>query len=872
MSELLPTLQADAIRRGLVDYLVTTFALSDADALEALTTFLADPASGMFKGPYARLRLPFRPADDGWRDVLQWYEGFVPYGHQAAAFARLSSLAGGQRRRPLPTLVTTGTGSGKTEAFLYPILDHVLRARREGITGMKALILYPMNALANDQARRLTDLLTGSPALSSITAALYTGQDGPSRTKVTTEGLITDRAVIRETAPDILLTNYKMLDQLLLRRDDQPIWQQSAMSLQYLVLDEFHTYDGAQGTDVSMLLRRLGLALKSTWSASDPRLGAQDWARPLGRITPVATSATLGDKGDPNTMVGFATTVFGEEFGADAVITETRLTLPEWVGDAPQRLADAGVVATAIESIDVEAANAAIAALGHEPSAASICSAVLASLYGQDVASMSSVSLLDAARAHPLVQAMVTTAADAVPLEELAAFVVPTSARTAVERAWEAYLSQVIAMLGHVRAVTGRAALSVDVHLWIRELTRIDRAAEATARFWWGDDGPPVVGLEVDDARPSFPAIYCRHCGRSGWGVSLAPAGLDLATDDRSIRRSHALREGRFRALMYAPAEAAVAEAEPDDDLLWFAVRSRMLLPDRPGDDDPDLRDGWVLPVLTCTGSDAERASRDDRCPSCGQDDGIRFLGSAIATLLSVSLSTLFGSAELDQAEKKALVFTDSVQDAAHRAGFVQARSHTLTLRAVLREAVSEGPLTLDAIVDEVIRRAGDDPFARYRIIAPDCADRESFSPFWKRPSLRAVSSVVRSRVRRRLAFDACMEFGLNSRLGRTLELTGSVAVEVQANPERMLRAARTAMEGFAWQGVLGADADAAGAGSPAPEDRMRLAWVRGILERLRTQGAIDHEWFVRYRAEDGSRYSIWGGRPRDEGMPAFPR
>ena len=112
-----------------------------------------DREHGIFKGPYLRLRLPFRPAEDGWQGALGWDIGLPPYGHQAAAFARLSSadLRPG-KPRPLPTLVTTGTGSGKTEAFLYPILDHVLRARREGQRGMKALILYPMNALANDQA------------------------------------------------------------------------------------------------------------------------------------------------------------------------------------------------------------------------------------------------------------------------------------------------------------------------------------------------------------------------------------------------------------------------------------------------------------------------------------------------------------------------------------------------------------------------------------------------------------------------------------------------------------------------------------------------------------------------------------------------
>ena len=185
MSELLPSAQAREIQDGLLDYLTTTFALADPDAQLALTDFLGDRDHGIFKGPYLRLRLPFRAAADGWQSILGWDIGLTPYGHQAEAFARLSTAdLGPDKPRPLPTLVTTGTGSGKTEAFLYPILDHVLRARRDGVTGMKALILYPMNALANDQAKRLADLLTTRDELAGITAALYTGQDGPQRTKV----------------------------------------------------------------------------------------------------------------------------------------------------------------------------------------------------------------------------------------------------------------------------------------------------------------------------------------------------------------------------------------------------------------------------------------------------------------------------------------------------------------------------------------------------------------------------------------------------------------------------------------------------------------------------------------------------------------
>jgi DEAD/DEAH box helicase domain-containing protein len=84
---------------------------------------------------------------------------FRPYMHQVRSFERLSSLVG---RVPKPTLVTTGTGSGKTECFLYPILDHCFRLKGE--PGIKAILIYPMNALATDQARRLARVLWDDPA------------------------------------------------------------------------------------------------------------------------------------------------------------------------------------------------------------------------------------------------------------------------------------------------------------------------------------------------------------------------------------------------------------------------------------------------------------------------------------------------------------------------------------------------------------------------------------------------------------------------------------------------------------------------------------------------------------------------------------
>ncbi len=119
-----------------------------------------------------------------------------------------------------------------------------------------------------------------------------------------------------------------MLDQLLLRSADQPLLAAAATSLQYLVLDEFHTYDGAQGTDVAMLLRRLGLTLRRLRPAGSPDpIGTG----PLGDVTPVATSATLGDDGDPGRMLAFAETVFGIPFPADSVVRETRQSMRQWV-------------------------------------------------------------------------------------------------------------------------------------------------------------------------------------------------------------------------------------------------------------------------------------------------------------------------------------------------------------------------------------------------------------------------------------------------------------------------------------------------------------------------------------------------------------
>lgn len=201
-----------------------------------------------------------------------------PYRHQLEAWRILT------QPEPQSVVVTSGTGSGKTECFMVPILDRLARLREEKggrLVGVRALFLYPLNALINSQRERLrawTHAFGGD-----IRFCLYNGNtpERPDPAWVQRENPteVRDRETLRSSPPPILVTNATMLEYMLVRNADAPILQHSQGKLEWVVLDEAHTYVGSQAAELALLIRRVLFAFGVT-----PE-----------EVRFVATSATIGD-------------------------------------------------------------------------------------------------------------------------------------------------------------------------------------------------------------------------------------------------------------------------------------------------------------------------------------------------------------------------------------------------------------------------------------------------------------------------------------------------------------------------------------------------------------------------------------------------
>lgn len=317
--------------------------LKSADLNAHLRATLGAPAGvdGSFLSePYIEGAFPWLTEPGGWDaaegilhpvtlQALRSASPFPPYAHQVEAWRTLC------RDEAASVIVSSGTGSGKTECFLTPILDRLVRHSAGGtkpLVGVRALMLYPLNALIASQEERLAKWF--APYRGAIRYCLYNGETP----EVTRRGFggeepwkVVDRKALRASPPPVLVTNITMLEYMLIRQKDAPILAASQGKLDFIVLDEAHSYVGAQAAELSLLLRRVALA----------------FGRKPEEIRYVATSATIGGAEGASELKAFLRDISGAPAENIHLIKGSRAPLPP----APH-LTDASVQLDRPESID----------------------------------------------------------------------------------------------------------------------------------------------------------------------------------------------------------------------------------------------------------------------------------------------------------------------------------------------------------------------------------------------------------------------------------------------------------------------------------------------------------------------------------------
>ena len=574
-------------------------------------------------------------------------------------------------------VLTTGTGSGKSLAYFVPIVDHVLRHRERTRGRISAIVVYPMNALANSQVGELEKFLRNGygEGREPVTFARYTGQETTRQ-----------KEAIAADPPDILLTNYVMAELILTRSDpnDQMVLR-AAAGLEFLVLDELHTYRGRQGADVAMLVRRIR-----------ERIGAPN-------MRCVGTSATIVAQGAPlqrkEVVAKVASRLFGTRIGPGEVIGETlRAATDLGRGQSPE------VLRAALDRDPDYPAD--FAALAAHPLAAWAESA-----FGIDREQDGRL-----VRRHPTT---LTAAADRL------------SKETGIDRdRCRAHLQAVL--------LAGQAALHPDtdlplfafrLHQFVSRGDTVYASLEASNRFFMTEGQRFVPG---DRGRVLLPLAFCRACGQeyhvASWQTAdgrLEPRRLsDSDNDDPDLGRPGFLFFDRDGAWGGAPPEERYPEEwlEPARDGSFRIKASYRknaapvavhVAPDGRAREAPfaGSAPAWFLPApfrlcLHCRISHAGRGRDFTRLAELATEGR-----SSATTVLALAIVRALRDPQLGagvpETARKLLSFTDNRQDASLQAGhlndFVQVSLLRGALVAALRAA---GPGGLED--GEVARKTAD--------------------------------------------------------------------------------------------------------------------------------------------------------------------
>lgn len=816
---MLPSVLAKQLQEGLIDYIDTTFPITNSVFKDSLKKML-ETKDAVFHEPYIAVRLPFR-VYDGENNLFQAiYQSYSPYVHQQHAFERLTGEDGRS------TLVATGTGSGKTECFLYPILEYCYRHRGEN--GIKALIIYPMNALASDQASRIAKLVDSNPELKSnnIRVGMYVGGHEKNANKMMLpDKVITDHETLIASPPDILMTNYKMLDYLLVRPKDAELWKNNnPETLKYIAVDELHTFDGAQGTDLACLLRRLKARLNIL----------------PGQLCCIGTSATMGVKESADKIRKYAEDVFGEIFEEDAVITEDRLAPDEFFVESqiidyqfPSKAQSENLLELTSDEDEILYLNESqkswfeeqyrISDVMSEKSRVQLGAHLMQHNFTQDLISLAKGNYIQSSAV----------------LEELKNRY-PEISVMGMENACAA-LDALYALISHARIYDAKGKvcpfLNVQVQVWMRELRRLmAKVDDHDIKFALATD------LNEQQSKHYLPVVNCRDCGQTGWASLMDEQGSLQLTDLSTFYNKYFACDSRVRMIFpHKPNEKSEQMKMllcPECLDISFEERPNQLCTNG-----HKTFPVW-MPELEKTG---KGRGKNYVCPFCGSRGGLAIMGLRSATAISAGISELYASKFND--DKKLLAFTDNVQDAAHHAGFYNSRTWRFGLRSAMQQfaQLEKTEYSLKEFTQRLVsywrNYLGNEKFVA-TFIAPNLTWMRAYEKMCQEGVLQEDEdgqSLI-SYVSKRVAYEAMLEYGLSARIGRSLEKAGCSVLYFNIDK--------------AIQNIKNRIPNEVGVLNNADEDTFRKLTM-GFLYGMKQSGAFTHSVYDSFIENNGNDFVL---------------
>lgn len=792
-------------------------------AFNTLEQFLAQPEA-LLKGPYWSAQLPFRQSSLGLDFFPNLTLPFVPHAHQARAYERLGNMV------PQSTLVATGTGSGKTECFMFPLLNYCAGNR---LAGVKAIIVYPMNALATDQASRFAKTIASDPTLhGKVTVGLFVGDtEKVEKKRMTADSVITCKHTLRESPPDILLTNYKMLDYLLMRPEDQPLWRFNQQgTLRYLVVDELHTFDGAQGSDLACLVRRLKHHV-----SVDP-----------AKFACVGTSATVGD--DLTQLLDYASTIFDQPFDELSVVREDRLSAEEFLARFDILYTNYPNVSDQ-ERLDVQKYSDPLAYLNAQvtlwfPETILVLPEDLESDEGRELR----IELGNMLRKHSMLHVLLHDLRGGILSEQQCRDVIQVM--LACDEIHAALVLQsILALIAQARLGVNessedqqkrisqnkprpvRPLVQLRSQLWLRELRRLVASVTAKPKLVFADD------LKTEEREQFLPLVHCRDCHATGWASIRYGQSSKLENELDEIYR-HFFDSSHSVVLVFPDHNES-----PENGIHQKLCTSCLTLNKPSQQNCHHCGHEELLSVLI----PEMRKERNDtlefhnECPYCHNKHGLAILGSRAASLSSVMIHQLYSSRFNEH--KKLITFSDSVQDAAHRASFFTARTWPLMVRGQIAGVIPQnGSMALDSfakLVCATIRaNSRDEAHFVANFIAPNMQWLNDYQELRLNGQLPEKSNLAYL-VELRLNWEVFSEFTLRAAIGRTLETTGfaSVGIDIERFNPAIVSLHQQLLEEF---GELMAGVSA------SQVAQMAL----GVIWHLRQAGAVMHPAFESYRRE----------------------